>query len=75
MKNHFVKGAAFGCSAMLIGLLLGSGCAYFSKVTPEVRASAYESHARASAVACKAYKFDRATGLTLDVPAMNALCK
>jgi hypothetical protein len=49
-------------------------CSAFSKVTPADRAEAYDAQARTTELACKAYAFDRASGLVGDVPNMAKLC-
>ena len=56
-------------------LISCGGCAVFARVTPADRARAYEGEARAVEVLCKAYRFDRATGLTNEAPAMAELCR
>lgn len=64
--------------ALLLGLLLAvvtqSGCSAFRSVTPADRADAYAAQARATELTCKAYRFDRASGLVGDVPTMAKLC-
>lgn len=50
------------------------GCGAFRNITPADRAEAYAAHAKTTELACKAYRFDLATGLTPDVPAMAMLC-
>lgn len=68
------------CAGLLVGFVLGSllvpvtGCSALRSVTPADRAEAYAGQAKAAELACKAYTFDLAAGLTPDVPAMTKLC-
>jgi hypothetical protein len=49
-------------------------CAALSSVTPDDRARAYKAHAAGIGALCKAYRFDRATGLVGEVPSMTEAC-
>ena len=73
--------AARFCAGVLIGHAIGiplalalTGCSAFRSVTPADRAEAYAAQAKTAELACKAYVFDRAAGLTPEVPAMAKLC-
>lgn len=61
--------------AFALVLVIG-GCAALNlnSVTPAQRAATYQREGQAGSVACKAYKFDRALGLTNEAPAMTELC-
>lgn len=50
-------------------------CAALTKVTKDERARGYTGEAAAVHELCKAYRFDRATGLVDDVPSMTTLCE
>jgi len=67
-------GYAVGLAAFVLGSAVSLGCAAPASVTPADRAHAYAAEARAVAVACKAYRFDRAAELVPEVPAMARLC-
>ncbi len=64
--------------ALLVVLLLAvatqPSCSAFRSVTPADRAEAYTAQAKAVELACKAYRFDVATGRVADVPSMAKLC-
>ena len=55
-----------------LGLLVLAGCV---TVTPADRAAGYAAEAKGVDALCKAYRFDRAMGLTPDVPRMSELCE
>jgi hypothetical protein len=61
-------------AAFVLGSALSLSCAALQRVTPADRAKAYEAEAQATALECKAYRFDRAAGLVADVPSMTKLC-
>lgn len=56
----------------LVFILLLSGCA---TVTQSDRAAMYKGFAADHKFKCKAYRFDLSTGLTLQVPEMEAICQ
>ena len=51
------------------------GCAALQNITPAQRAAAYEREAVGVSVLCKAYRFDRASGLTDAAPKMAKACE
>ena len=59
---------------LLIAVGCVTGCAALGSITPAGRQVAYQKEAQTVEVLCKAYRFDRATGLTLEAPAMTRLC-
>lgn len=60
--------------ALLLAVVTQPSCSAFRSVTPADRAEAYTAQAKTAELACKAYRFDLASGLTPDVPAMTKLC-
>jgi hypothetical protein len=58
----------------LIAALLLTGCAALQSVAPADRAAGYGAEAKAVNALCKAYRFDRASGLVNDVPEMSKVC-
>jgi hypothetical protein len=62
-------------AATLLAAVAVFGCAALGRVTPAVRAKAYSAEASSMAVICKAYNFDRAARLTLEVPELARYCK
>lgn len=51
------------------------GCAALQNITPADRAAAYERDAAGMSVLCKAYRFDRASGLSDAAPKMAKACE
>jgi hypothetical protein len=67
------KGRAAVPLMLLLWLPLSqTGCA---RVTPEQRAIVYAHEAKAMSAICKAYRFDRATGLVPEVAEAEIVCK
>lgn len=74
LNAAYILGVCWFLAFLLFMLLTGPGCAALQSITPADRASAYAREAQGISALCKAYAFDRASGLVGEVPEMAQAC-